>query len=104
MVPAFVEALDLEIATDNWGPVKADICFGGVFYALVDVDQIGLKIEPGQARALAESGMTLKRIVNARHSVRHPEVPAIQGVAYVMGSNSVQHMDFPAIQGLSNTL
>ncbi len=84
MVPAFVDALDLELATDNWGSIKADICFGGVFYALVDVDQIGLKIEPGQARALVEAGMTLKRIVNARHSVQHPDLSSIQGVAYVM--------------------
>ena len=84
MVPAFVEALDLELETDTWGRVKADICFGGVFYALVDVDQVGLKIEPGQARELVEAGMTLRRMVNARHPVSHPGVPAIEGVAYVM--------------------
>jgi proline racemase len=84
MVPAFVETLDLELATDHWGKIKADICFGGIFYALVDVDQIDLKIEPDHARALVEAGMTLRDIVNACHPVRHPEVPAIQGVAYVM--------------------
>jgi proline racemase len=84
MVPAFVEALDLELATEDWGPIKADICFGGIFYALVDVDQIGLKIEPDQARALVEAGMALKGLINARYPVHHPEVPAIQGVAYVM--------------------
>ncbi len=84
MVPAFAETLDLELATDDWGPITADICFGGVFYALVDVDQIGLKIEPGQARALVEAGMTLKRIVNDTRPVLHPEIPAIEGVAYVM--------------------
>ena len=84
MVPAFVEALDLELATECWGPIKVDICFGGIFYALVDVEQVGLKIEPGHARGLVEAGMTLRSIVNARHPVRHPEVPSIQGVAYVM--------------------
>jgi hypothetical protein len=63
MVPAFVEALDLELATEDWGPIKADICFGGIFYALVDVDQIGLKIEPDQARALVEAGMALKGLI-----------------------------------------
>ena len=28
--------------------------------------------------------MAIKRIVNERHPVRHPEFPAIEGVAYVM--------------------
>ena len=61
-VPAFVEMLDLEIETPQWGRIKADIAFGGVFYALVDVEQIGLSIEPVHARALAEAGIALRHV------------------------------------------
>ena len=84
MPPAFVEALDVDIETDHWGTITADLCFGGVYYALIDAAQIGLAIGPGQARALVEAGMAIKRIVNERHPLRHPEFPAIEGVAYVM--------------------
>ena len=40
----------------KWGAISADIAFGGVYYAIVDVERIGLKIVPGQARDLAEAG------------------------------------------------
>lgn len=84
MVPSFVEALDVSLDTDEWGLISADICYGGVFYALVDVAQIGLSIVPGDAAALARIGMTLKDWFNAAHQVVHPDIPAISGIAYVM--------------------
>ena len=84
MTPSFVEALDLPLHTDDWGEIKFDLCFGGIFYALIDVRQIGLKIEPGQADALARAGMTIKSLIAESVDVRHPEIPEIHGVAYVM--------------------
>ncbi|PPA00822.1 proline racemase, partial [Pseudomonas sp. MWU12-2312b] len=53
MVPSFVEQLDVLIETADFGVIKADIAFGGVYYALVDVDQIGLTIASENARELA---------------------------------------------------
>ena len=61
MVPAYVEILDLRLETDEWGEINVDIAFGGVFYAIVDVQQLGLAIEPRQARQLVEAGMRLKQ-------------------------------------------
>jgi proline racemase len=83
-VPAFVEALDREIRTPRWGTIRADIAFGGVFYALVDVDQVGLQIDPQNARDLADSGLALRQILADQVSVRHPELPALDEIAYVM--------------------
>ena len=84
MVPSFVEALDAVLDTSEWGPVKADICYGGVFYALVDVGEIGLSIIPRDAADLARIGMVLRDRFAAVHPVIHPEIPAINGIAYVM--------------------
>ena len=84
MVPAFVEALDVPLVSDRWGRIKADICYGGVFYALVDVGQVGLVIAPGNAARLAEIGMALKADFNSAHDIIHPQIPAISGIAYVM--------------------
>ena len=84
MVPAFVESLDVPLQTDAWGMITADICYGGVFYALVDVGQVGLTITPEHAARLAEIGMALRADFNKAHHLAHPEIPAISGIAYVM--------------------
>ena len=83
-VPCFVDALDVPLQTERWGRVRADIAFGGVFYAIVEADQVGLSIEPGQARALAEAGMALKAALAHQVNVRHPVLEGIDAIAYVM--------------------
>ena len=83
-VPSFVEVLDQKIETPHWGMIGADIAFGGVYYALVDAAQIGLEIAPPNARDLAEAGITLKALINAQVKVQHPDMPALNDVAYVM--------------------
>ena len=84
MTPSFVHELDVVVDTPDWGPIKLDLCYGGIFYALVDVAQIGTTIEKANARTLVEAGMKLKELVNRTMSVVHPEIPEINGVAYVM--------------------
>ena len=81
---AFVEALDFAIETDAWGTVCGDIAYGGCYYAIVDVDQIGLKIEPASARQLVEHGVALKDMFNAAIDISHPDFPSIDHIAYVM--------------------
>ncbi len=84
MGPAFVEQLDIEVKTDSWGKLRADLAFGGVYYALVDVAQLGIRIEPSRARDLVVAGMELRRVINTRLKVQHPEIAEIDHVAYVM--------------------
>ena len=84
MVPSFVHELDVALDTPDWGRIKIDLCYGGIFYALVDVGQVGLTIEKQNAAALVQAGMILKDLINQSIPVVHPEIPAISGVAYVM--------------------
>ena len=83
-VPAFVLQLDQAVTTPTWGTIRADIAFGGVFYALVDVGQIGLAIEPDNARALAEAGIEIKALLKNQVTVAHPEIEGLDEIAYVM--------------------
>ncbi|AUA56319.1 proline racemase [Achromobacter spanius] len=87
MVPSFVEHLDSPIQTPEFGTLMADIAFGGVYYALVDVDQVGLSIAPEHARALATQGVRLKTLINQQIKVRHPLFKELDEVAYVMFRN-----------------
>lgn len=84
MPPAFVAKQDAVIETAEWGKVRYDLCFGGVFYALVDVDQIGLTIAPENARHLATVGVALRNLIAAQEPAPHPTTPALDGLAYVM--------------------
>ncbi|SPO54566.1 Proline racemase [Pseudomonas sp. JV551A1] len=87
MVPAFVEHLDLAIETEQFGPLKIDVAFGGVYYALIDVAQTGLSIAPEHARALADAGVALKAVINRQLDIQHPLLPSVNEVAYVMFRN-----------------
>jgi proline racemase len=83
-VPAFAVALDSAMNTTDFGTIRADIAFGGVFYALVDVAQIGLTIVPENARALAEAGIAIKTDLKGQITVSHPDIAGLDEVAYVM--------------------
>lgn len=84
MPPSFVAVVGGEVETPQWGRVTYDLCFGGVFYALVDVDQIGSNIAPENARELAEKGVVLRDMIAAQTAIAHPEIPEVHGLAYVM--------------------
>ena len=94
MVPSFVEQLDVPIETADFGVIKADIAFGGVYYALVDVDQIGLSIAPENARELATQGVRLKGLINQQVKVSHPLFKALDEVAYVMFRHRVDRLTY----------
>jgi proline racemase len=77
-------SLDTPVKTADFGTIRADIAFGGVFYALVDVAQIGLTIAPENARALAEAGIAIKADIKGQIEVNHPDIAGLDEVAYVM--------------------
>lgn len=83
MPRAFCAKQDARVETP-WGEIVYDICFGGVFYALVDPQQMGLAIVPEQARELAMHGRQLKQLIDAQEDLAHPETPEVNGLAYVM--------------------
>jgi proline racemase len=50
----------------------------------VDADQLGIAIEPNNARPLAESGIRLKEDLARQVTVHHPALPGLDEIAYVM--------------------
>lgn len=84
MTPSFASDLDVRLATSNFGTVTGDVAFGGVFYFLVDAQQVGLAITPANARGLVAAGIEILAAANKALDVRHPDNPAIRGISYVM--------------------
>jgi proline racemase len=84
MPPAFVLKAGGMVEMPDRGRFTYDLCFGGVFYALVDVAQTGLTITPENARALAMLGVALRNRIARIEPAPHPTTPALDGLAYVM--------------------
>ena len=75
-VPAFRYAEDVEVETSA-GAVRADVAFGGAFYALVDADALGVPVCRENTPELTRLGMEVKRAVEAKLDVRHPDEPEL---------------------------
>jgi proline racemase len=80
MVPSFVHELDVSLETEQWGRITFDLSYGGIFYALVDVGQVGLTIDKANARGLVEAGMIPRRstaafLSSTRKFRRSPALP-----------------------------
>ncbi|WP_438464153.1 proline racemase family protein [Marinomonas sp. PE14-40] len=83
MVPSFVEKLDFEV-TYQGKAIRADIAFGGDYYAIIEVKQLGLTIDKVNAGELFAKGVELVTLINQQIEVEHPLYPALNKLSYVM--------------------
>ena len=71
-VPSFIYQKDFEVEVKGFGTVRGDIVYGGCFYAYVDVEQLGLEIDPDHVTRLRDAGMAIKYAVEKKYPVKHP--------------------------------
>lgn len=81
-VPCFVYKKDVEVELDGIGKVVGDVAYCGAFYMYVDVDQLGIEINPDNSDELVRLGMELKHKVAEKMDFDHPE----SGVNWLYGS------------------
>lgn len=81
-VPAFVFAQDIPISLPGYGELKADISFGGNFFAQVHWPDKEKPICPENGRLLSEMGQLVKKQINARMSIQHPTKPDTTGLHF----------------------
>jgi trans-L-3-hydroxyproline dehydratase len=60
--------------------VRADVAFGGVFYAIVDSEAAGLPIDVAHVPELRRAGMEIKCAIEAAWAIAHPLEPRLQGI------------------------
>ena len=70
-VPSFFLSTSV-IQLDEYGEIAVDIAYGGNFFALVDVNRLGLKIERRHISALVEIGLRIREAINRQVRVEHP--------------------------------
>ena len=82
-VPAFVAARDIPVELPDLGKFKADVSFGGNFFAQIDISGTPLKIRPENGSRLRDLGLLAREQINAQAEIRHPTHPHIEGVPFV---------------------
>lgn len=81
---SFVEQLDVPVQVDGYGEVRVDLAYGGCYYALIDPQQVGLRVTRDSARALVDAGTKILQTLREKVNVRHPEIPSIDFISYLM--------------------
>jgi len=78
-VPSFVlhPAVPVRVGTRD---VRADVAFGGAFYAIVDSEAVGIPIVPERLPDLRRVGMEIKHAVERAVTVAHPLEPQLHGI------------------------
>jgi proline racemase len=78
-VPSFILRAAVPVRLGS-REVRADVAFGGAFYAIVDAESAGMAVRPEHLGDLRRAGMAIKHAVEAAGRVAHPTEPGLHGV------------------------
>ncbi|WP_350350442.1 proline racemase family protein [Microbacterium sp. A8/3-1] len=82
-VPSFAVALDQVVDVPGLGTVEYDLAFGGNFYAIVSLEQIGLPFDRAHKDELLKAGLSIMAAIEEAGSPVHPIDPTIRGCHHV---------------------
>ena len=82
-VPSFVDRLDAVVDVPGHGQVTYDLAFGGNFYAIVDLEQLGIPFSRAHKDELLRAGLAVMAAVDATDEPVHPERPDVRGCHHV---------------------
>ena len=78
-VPSFVLHGGLVVKVGS-RQLRADVAFGGAFYAIVDSEAVGLPIDVAHLPELRRVGMEIKHAIEAVHTIAHPLDAGLRGI------------------------
>ncbi|EID53049.1 proline racemase family protein [Saccharomonospora xinjiangensis] len=82
-VASFSDRLDATVDVPDLGKVRYDLAFGGNFYAVVEVAELGLEFGRHNKDALLRAGLAIMDAINAADEPVHPERDDIRGCHHV---------------------
>ena len=78
--PAFVYHQDAKVDVPGLGKITVDVAYGGMTFAFVDAESIGITLDVSQEAALYDLGQRIKKAAAEQLEVRHPVNPLIPGI------------------------
>ena len=82
-VPSFSHALDAVVDVPGLGKVRYDLAYGGNFYAMVELAELGLPFDRAEKQRLLDAGLAIMAAINEQDLPVHPENPQITGCHHV---------------------
>ncbi|MFF3366775.1 proline racemase family protein [Streptomyces misionensis] len=82
-VKSFALELDATVKVPGVGDVRYDMAYGGNFYAIVELDRLGLPFDRAHKEEILAAGLAVMRAVNERNRPVHPVDPHISGCKHV---------------------
>ncbi len=72
--------LDALVEVPQLGTVHVDVAYGGMFYAIADATQFGLRLVADEGRDIARIGEMIKAAAREQLPVVHPDQPGFSGI------------------------
>lgn len=82
-VPSFLMRSDAGVEVPGHGTVRYDLGFGGNFYAIVKLEELGLPFDRAEKDTLLAAGLAIMDAINVADEPVHPEREDIRGVHHV---------------------
>ncbi|QTX05543.1 proline racemase family protein [Agromyces archimandritae] len=82
-VPSYADALDRTIQVPGYGTVPYSMAFGGNFYAMVDLDDVGLPFDRTRQQDILQAGLAIMREINEHAAPRHPLIDGLDHCHHV---------------------
>lgn len=82
-VASFLLRTEAEITTPSFGTVTYDLAFGGNFYAVVELEKLGLPFDRSHKDRLLAAGLEIMAAINDDAPPVHPEREDIRGCHHV---------------------
>lgn len=83
-VKSFLAAEEIEFECPELGNLKADVAYGGNFYAIIDPQENFPGLERFSADKLISWSRICRQRINEKYQFVHPESPHIKGLSHVM--------------------
>ncbi|NVJ97989.1 MAG: proline racemase family protein [Alphaproteobacteria bacterium] len=71
-VPGYVAAEDVAVELEGIGRIRADIAFGGAYYAIVPAHRLGLDLHTSPLEDLKARALEITDNLRANHTLTHP--------------------------------
>ncbi|RRR96849.1 proline racemase family protein [Glycomyces terrestris] len=82
-VLSYVDALDTSVEVPGLGTVPYSMAFGGNFYAMVHLDDVGLPFDRARQQDILAAGLSIMDAINATAAPVHPHIAGLDHCHHV---------------------
>ncbi len=82
-VPSYTERLDAKVEVPGLGTVPYSLAFGGNFYAMVDLDDVGIEFDRKHKQDILQAGLKIMDAINESQPPKHPTIEGLDHVHHV---------------------